>query len=167
MEKPLIKRIVVAINGTEQSLHGAMYAILMAKQYGCVLKAVYVVDTATIKQLTLSKFFVSDESASYENSLESDGNKILSDIVVLAAKKGVKIQTELRKGSVWAQIIMSAEDFNADLIILGGKEHGASSFQSVVNRDSVSATNIGIVGNASCNVLIVREKNIEKLFKTL
>ena len=71
-----------------------MYSILMAKQLGCELKAVYVVDTATIRQLTLSKFLISDESNNYEKSLEEEGKKLLESVVQLSKQKGVKIQTE-------------------------------------------------------------------------
>ena len=66
MIKPLFQKIVVAINGSEQSLHAAMYAILLAKQYKCSLKAVYVVDTAALKFLSMSKFFLKTESQKYE-----------------------------------------------------------------------------------------------------
>jgi len=41
---------------------------MLAMQYKCELKAVYVVDTATLKQLELSKFFVPDEVARYRGS---------------------------------------------------------------------------------------------------
>ena len=66
MIKPLIQKVVVAINGSEQSLHAAMYAILMAKQYKCSLKAMYVVDTAALKFLSMSRFFLKNESQKYE-----------------------------------------------------------------------------------------------------
>ena len=75
MIKPLLQKLVVAVNGSEQSLNAAMYAIMFAKQYKCDLKVVYVVDTATLKQLELSNFFIPDESARYKARLESDGQK--------------------------------------------------------------------------------------------
>ena len=75
--RSLFKKVIVAVNGSEQSIHASMYSILMAKQLGCELKAVYVVDTATIRQLTLSKFLISDESNNYEKSLEEEGKKLL------------------------------------------------------------------------------------------
>ena len=161
----LFKKVIVAVNGSEQSIHASMYSILMAKQLGCELKAVYVVDTATIRQLTLSKFLISDESNNYEKSLEEEGKKLLESVVQLSKQKGVKIQTELRKGAVWSELITCAEEYKADLIVLGGKEHDRVSVESVLKKDHVSATNFGIVGYAGCNVLIVREKDIEKRFK--
>lgn len=165
MIKPLFQKIVVAINGSDQSLHAAMYAILLAKQYKCSLKAVYVVDTAALKFLSMSKFFLKTESQKYEENLLDDGKKYLEQIVTFAKIKGVKVETELRKGSPWSEILHAADDFDADLILLGGKEHLASSLSSEVARDRASSTNMDIIGSARCNVLVVRQKDIEKLFK--
>ena len=118
MIKPLFQKIVVAINGSDQSLHAAMYAILLAKQYKCSLKAVYVVDTAALKFLSMSKFFLKTESQKYEENLLDDGKKYLEQIVTFAKIKGVKVETELRKGSPWSEILHAADDFDADLIFL-------------------------------------------------
>ena len=131
MIKPLFQKIVVAINGSDQSLHAAMYAILLAKQYKCSLKAVYVVDTAALKFLSMSKFFLKTESQKYEENLLDDGKKYLEQIVTFAKIKGVKV----------------------------------SSLSSEVARDRASSTNMDIIGSARCNVLVVRQKDIEKLFK--
>ena len=158
MIKPLFQNIIVAVNGSEQSIHAAMYAILMAKLYRCHLKVVYVVDTATLKKLTLSKFFVSEESASYEKNLTEDGNRYLVYISDLAKSKGVTIETELRKGAVW-----SADDFNAGLILLGGRPYSKS--DGAIRHDATSMANSEIIGSAHCSVLVVREPKIEQLFK--
>ena len=162
MIKPLFQKLIVAVNGSERSIHAAMYAIMLAKQLKCDLKAIYVVDTATIRQLTLTKFFVSEESANFETNLTEDGTRYLNYVASLAKQKGVKIETELRKGSVFSEIIKAADDYKASAILLGGKEH-ETAFTG--NRDSISANNGDIIANARCNVLVVREPDIEKLFK--
>lgn len=165
MIKPLFQKIIVAVNGSEYSLRAAMYGIMMAKMYKCDLKVIYVVDTATLKQLELSKFFIAEESARYEQKLNADGERYLQYVIELAKQKSVKIETELRKGSVWSQIITSADEFSADLILIGGKKVATGSMNSVMRRDKTSATNSEIIGSASCNVLVVKEPDIEKLFK--
>ena len=101
-KNPLLKKIIVAINGSESSVQAAMYAIMLSKQYSLALKAVYVVDTATIKFLTNSKFLVSEEKDSYESDLKRDGKTYLEYVKNLAKSKGMEIETELREGSVWA-----------------------------------------------------------------
>lgn len=167
MNKPLFNRIVVAVNGSQTSIHAAMYGIIMAKTYHLDLKVVYVVDTATIKQLTLSKFFAADEREAYEANLTADGDRYLTYVGDLAKTKGVTAELELRKGAVWSEIITVADDYKADLILLGGKESDETyaTGGSTVHRNVVSASRSEIIASAHCSVLVVKQKDIEQLFK--
>jgi nucleotide-binding universal stress UspA family protein len=165
MIKPLFQNILVAINGSESSIHAVQYAILMAKSYNCAVKAVYVVDTATLRQLKLSKFFVQEESEEYEENLLQDGNRYLAYAASLGKQKGVLVETELRKGAVWAEVITAADEMKANLILLGGYVREAFSAVGPAMRDSVSQSNQAIIANTPCSVLVVREKMIEQLFK--
>ncbi|MBQ1983928.1 MAG: universal stress protein [Treponemataceae bacterium] len=158
MVKPLFNSILVVINGSEASIHAAQYGILMARLYRCDMKAIYVVDTATLKELTISKFFVAEESLDYENSLTEDGKRYLSYVENLAKSKGIKIETELRKGSVWSEVVGFAEDSNVDLILLGEHQHKEE-------KDAITSTYKEIISHAGCSVLVVRQKNIEQLYK--
>ena len=164
MIKPLFQNVLVAVNGSESSIHAAMYGILMAKLYHLHLKIVYVVDVATLKQLTLSKFFVAEESESYEESLIADGKKYLNYVTGLATSKGLRIDTELRKGAVWSEIILAADESKSGLIILGGREPIASSYGNTVRHNVVSAARSEIIGSAHCSVLVVHEPHMEQLF---
>lgn len=163
MIKPLFQNVVVAINGSETSIRAAEYGILLAKLYHCHLSAVYVVDTATLKQLTLNKFFVMDESAEYESSLSADGERYLTYVKQMGESKGVKVDTELRRGAVWSEVISYAEDKKAGLILLGG--FNSASRPSAINHDVMSASCREIIQNARCSVLIVKESMIDQLFK--
>ena len=165
MIKPLLKKIVVAVNGSQSSVHAAMYGIMLSKQYKCALKAVYVVDISTLRQLTMSRIFIEEESKEYEVRLEEDGRRYLSYLEKMAKEKDVKIETELKKGAVWSELIKSAEDFDADLILVGGREFSADSSANTLHHDKISRTNAEIIGSASCNVLVVQDDDIEKLFK--
>jgi nucleotide-binding universal stress UspA family protein len=166
MKQPLFHRIVVAVNGSQSSVHAAMYGILLAKEYHVDLKIVYVVDTATIKQLTLSKFFAQDEREAYEANLTSDGDRYLTYIGDLAKTKGVEADLELRKGAVWSEIITVADDYKADVILVGGKEStGSYGTGSTGTRNVVSASRGEIIANAHCSVLVVKKNDIEQLFK--
>ncbi len=165
MIKPLFQKAVVAVNGSEQSLHAAMYGIMMASQYKIELEAVYVVDSATIKQLEMSKIFFAEEASHYVESLKKDGEKYLKYVENLAQQKKIHIATKLCSGAVWSEVLKAADEFCADLILLGGKEHGAALMSSVVHHDKASAINSEIIGSAGCNVLVVREPEIDKLFK--
>lgn len=158
MIKPLFNNILVVINGSEASIQAAQYAVLMARLYRCDMKAIYVVDTATLKELTISKFFVSEESSEYEKSLTEDGKRYLNYVENLAKAKGIKIETELRKGSVWSEVIAYADDSKTDLILLGEHKH-------IQSKDVISSIYREIISHANCSVLVVKEKDIEKLYK--
>jgi len=159
MIKPLFSNIVVAISGSDASVLAAKYAIVMAKIYRCRLSAVYVVDTATIRQLTLSKIFIQEESQEYQQSLEANGERYLSFVEELAHAKGVKIEREIRHGAVYTEILAAAGDKKADLIILGGWEKERSS------RDIFSHSHREIMINAKCSVLLAKEPGIDLMYK--
>jgi nucleotide-binding universal stress UspA family protein len=159
MMKPLFSNILVAISGTDASVHAAKYAIMMTKQYHCRFTAVYVVDTATIRQLALSKIFVEEESLDYEKSLEANGQRYLSFVEELARAKGVKVERELVRGAVYTEILSVADQKKVDLIVLGGWEKDRSA------RDIISHCHREVMVNAKCSVLVVKEPNIDQLYK--
>jgi nucleotide-binding universal stress UspA family protein len=159
MIKPLFSNVVVAISGSDASVLAAKYAIVMAKAYHCRLTAVYVVDTATIRQLTLSKIFIPEESQEYQQSLEANGERYLSFVEELAHAKGVKVEREIRHGAVYTEILAAAGDKKADLIILGGWEKERSS------RDIFSHSHREIMINANCSVLFAKEPGIDLMYK--
>jgi nucleotide-binding universal stress UspA family protein len=159
MNKPLFSNIVVAVSGSDASILAAKYAIVMAKTYRCRLSAVYVVDTATIRQLTLSRIFIQEESQEYEKSLEENGQRYLSFVEELALAKGIKIERELRRGAVYTEILAVADEKGADLIILGGWEKERST------REIFSHAHREIMINAKCSVLLAKEPGIDKIKK--
>jgi nucleotide-binding universal stress UspA family protein len=159
--KSLFSHILVAITGSDASITAAKYAIVMAKTYKCRLTAIYVVDTATIKQLTLSKIFIQEESQDYEKSLRVNGERYLAFVDELANAKGLKIGKELRNGAVYTEILGAAEDHQADIIILGGWEKDRNP------RDIFSQAHKEIMINSKCSVILAKDPNIDQLYKHL
>lgn len=160
MIKPLFQNVLVMVNGTEASINAVKYAILMAKLYRCRVHAVYVVDTATIKQLTLNRIFIEEESRDYEKSLEENGVRYLAYVDEIGKAKGVKIETELRKGAIWSEVIASAAEKHIDAILMGAQEPSSGE-----QREIMSSTFKSVLLNARCSVLVVRERMIEQLYK--
>ena len=157
--KPLISNIVVAVTGTDASILAAKYSIVLAKTYHCKLTAVYVVDTATIRQLTMSKIFIQEEAADYEKSLEANGSRYLVYVDELAGAKGVKVEKVMRKGAIFTEILQVADEKKADLILLGGWE------KDTKTRDIIGHSHREIMANAKCSVLLVKEPNIDQIYK--
>ena len=157
--KPLISNIVTVITGSDASILAAKYAIVMAKSYRCRLTAVYVVDTATIRQLTLSKIFIQEESTEYEKSLEANGERYLSFVEELARAKGVKIERDIRKGAVYTEILTAAEIPWQLCGVYGPSVKDRSA------RDIISHAHREIMVSAKCSVLLVKEPNIDQIYK--
>jgi nucleotide-binding universal stress UspA family protein len=159
--KALLQTVVVAVSGSEASISAAKYGIAMAKLYRSRLLAVYVVDTATLRELLHSKIFVEDESSDYEKSLEQNGSRYLNYVDELARKKGVEVEKLLRRGAISTEIVQTAEENEANLILLGGFEEKPSF------RDALSRQHREIMRNAKCSILVVKEPEIELIYRKL
>ena len=163
MGKSFFKKIIVAVNGNQSSIHTAMYAIMMARNYNISLKFVYVIDTATIKYLSMNKFIISEEKTEFEEQLKIDGENCINYVVHLAKSKGVTPEQEVRCGGVFTEIIKAAEEFDADLILLGGNDQDVNKKgikYSVLSRDQSE-----VLANSKCPVMIVQKPGIEDQFK--
>ena len=159
--KPLINNIVTVVTGTDASILAAKYAIVLAKQFHFGLNAVYVVDTATIKMLTLSKIFIQEEGTEYEKNLENNGDRYLAFVEELAKAKNVKIEKIMRKGAIYTEVLNVVNEKKADLILLGGWERDTKT------RDIIGTSHREIIANAKCSVLLVKEPNIDQIYKNL
>lgn len=159
MVNTLISNIVVAISGSDASIMAAKYAILLAKAHKCHLSAVYVVDTATIRQLMLSKIFIQEESKDYERSLYANGERYLAFTEELAHSKGIRIERNIRSGAIWTEIIKIVDEKNADLLVLGGWAKDRNP------RDIIGHAHKEIMFNANCSVLLAKDPDIDYKFK--
>ena len=157
--KELVKNILVAISGSESSLNAAKYSIMLAKDFKINLSVVYVVDTHTLKDLMLSKIFIEEESTEYEKNMLANGNRYLAYVEELAKSKGVKINKILKTGSIATMILETSEEQQIDLIILGGWEVNRS------KRDLVSKSHMEVLMDSKKPVLIVKEEEVETIFK--
>jgi nucleotide-binding universal stress UspA family protein len=160
MKGPLSK-VLVVINGSESSIVAAKHAISLGKIYGTEVVAVYVVDTATIRQLALSRIFVPEEGREYEESLEESGRRLIAYVAELGAGNKVPVRTALRKGAVAGEVIAFAEEIEAECILLGQSAH-PSQF-----RDVLMDVYMEIARNATCSVLIVKGEQAERFFRAL
>jgi nucleotide-binding universal stress UspA family protein len=157
--KSLISNVLVAVTGSDASILAAKYSIVLAKLYHCKLSAVYVVDTATIRQLTLSKIFIQEEGIEYEKSLQANGERYLAFVEELARAKGVKVERVLRKGAIFTEILHVADERKADLIVLGGWEKDRST-QEIFGHSQRE-----IMIHAKCSVLLAKEPGIDIMYK--
>lgn len=163
MSESFYSKIVMAINGEINSIHAAMYAIMLAKSYNLKLKFVYVVDSATIRYLGNNQILIKSEQIEFENSLRIEGQGYLDYAKDLALSKGLEVETELRRGTVFAEILKCADEFEADLLILGGREKDSKNRFAKVNVFTTQENEM--LSNSKCPVLVVQKNNIEQQFR--
>ena len=84
-----LKKILLYIDGSEAAITAAQFAIVVAKNYGSELRAIYVVNADLLDELLKAKVFVQMEKMDYERDLEEDGKRYLNYIVKLADRKSV------------------------------------------------------------------------------
>lgn len=160
-ENPL-KKILLYIDGSESAITAAQLAIVMAKAYGSELRAIYVVNEDLLNELLKAKVFVQMEKMDYERDLEEDGKRYLNYIVKLADRKGLTVETELRKGVVHEEVSKEVESYGCDLLMQG--ELG----EVLSLRDSFYEEGERILRKVKCPVMVVRGRDrVEALYDEL
>lgn len=159
----MVKKILVAINGSDNSIRAAMYAIMLARTYKAELKFLYVIDSATIRYLGMNQILAKDEQVDYKVDLAYEGQNYLEYAVSLAASKGLIAQSELKDGTVVTEIIKAAKAYEADMIVIGaaGKKKG----EQLIKRNVHSTHQNDIIENSKIPVLVVQMEDIETKFK--
>ena len=148
-----IKKIMVYVDGTEQSITAAQYAICLASFSGAELVACYVINTRAMEDLLKARIFLQDEQLEYEHDMEVDSERYLNYINELAAKKGVSIVKKQSRGSVYQEIVNIVNEEKIDLLIVGELSRIRS------RRDEFYDETERAVRMVNCSVLIVKDED--------
>jgi nucleotide-binding universal stress UspA family protein len=144
---------MVYVDGTEESVTAAQYAICLASFSGAELIAHYVINTRAVEDLLKARIFLEDEQVEYEHDMEADAERYLNYINELATKKGVSIIKKRSRGSVHKEIIDSIETEDVDLLIIGELSRIRS------RRDEFFDEAERAMRTVPCSVLIVKDQD--------
>ncbi len=157
-----IKKIMVYIDGTEQSITAAQFAICLARFHNAELLAYYVINTKALDELLKASIFLKDEQMEYEHDLEEDAKRYLNYIQELARAKNTLITTKSRTGSVYQEIVNAVKEEDIDLLIIGELSRIRS------RRDEFYDETERAMRSAPCSVLIVKdEEYVLELYESL
>jgi nucleotide-binding universal stress UspA family protein len=148
-----IKKIMVYIDGTEQSITAAQYAICLASSSGAQLIACYIVNIRAMEELLKARIFLRDEQVEYEHDMEADAERYLNYVNDLAAKKGVSIIKKQSRGSVHKEIVNIVNQEKIDLLIVGELSRIRS------RRDEFYDETERAIRMVNCSVLIVKDQD--------
>lgn len=152
MSKP-INKIMVYIDGTEQSVTAAMYAICLASFTGAELIVHYIINTRAMEDLLRASIFLEDEQVEYEHDMASDADRYLNYVEELAVKKGISIIPKRSSGSINAEIVNSVKESEVDLLVIGELSRIRS------RRDEFYDETERAMRTVSCSVLIVKDED--------
>ncbi len=147
------KRILLAVDGSQNSLRAANVAIDLARDHSAELSILNVIVPLITVAVPAGAGSYPVDYGSYYDDLAKNGTELVERIVGLARSKGVdKVTSSVLRSaeSVVETIVDSAANEKVDLIVIGTR--GLGGFKRMV-LGSVSS---GVVTHAHCNVLIVR-----------
>jgi nucleotide-binding universal stress UspA family protein len=136
-----VRRILVAVDGSKQSLRAVKLASQMTKGLGAELTLIYVLHLREIPTLI----------AEAENGdAEEYGQMILGDAAKEAMLYRIEPKIILRKGHITDQILRFADDYKPDIIIMGSRGYAK------LKRSLLGSVSQSVSSYAKCSVLIVR-----------
>ena len=148
-----ISKIMVGVDGSEESVNAADYAIAIAKRHNAELIAVNVL-TSDIGYAYSSPGVESPPLTIREIILlaEDEVKKWLNDIKEKADKSGIQFRSEIimAKRSAVSTMLDYAEEQKIDLIVVGTR--GRSGIKKMLLGSVAS----GLVTYAACPVLVVK-----------
>jgi nucleotide-binding universal stress UspA family protein len=148
-----IQNILVYIDGSEESITAAQYAILLAEFTGGRLEALYVINTRALNDLVKSRIFLREEQEEYQRDIESDADKYLEHVKEMAQRRGVSIAAEKVSGSVHQEIKRLVGEHDIDLLVLGRLSQVKSRRDEFYNEAERAMRSV------DCSVLIVKDED--------
>lgn len=133
-----INKILVAVDGSENSKKAAYYSLSIAERFDAQVTVLYVDISRTQDINSTPKSSQQDQS-------------FLDEIKNRAGQININLETDIiiKQDSVVTEIVSYARNKNVDLILIGIR--GASEFKFMLG-----STASGVVTNAHCPVLVVK-----------
>lgn len=142
----MFHKVLVAIDGSSQSLKSLERAIDEAKTWNAELHAIYVVEIGLFSSLPVDNTWEVMYSL-----LEKEGKEILSAATKNAADVGVTMTIHLKQGHAGQEVINLAEELDADLIVVG------SLGKSNIERLLLGSVSSFVVMNSRITTMVVRQ----------
>ena len=140
---PLFEKILVPLDGSENSIWGLGKAVHIARVVGGAVTLIHV--------YSISHFAITPTQVyEYAQAMRRHGETILADGEKKAEEEGVKAETLLVEGHAVEEIVKAARAGNFNLIVVGAR--GLSKFGGLL----LGSVSDGVTRLAPCPVLIVR-----------
>jgi nucleotide-binding universal stress UspA family protein len=142
-----IKRVLVAVDLSEQSKVTATYAAELAKCFGASLTLVHVHDPVPLYE------YASETTCTVLDEQREDLQKLLDELTQQVRKPGLVCRSVFLDGDPAERISALASDIDADLIVTGSRP--STFLGSLLSQHKAPQ----IMHRAPCPVLIYHQKN--------
>jgi nucleotide-binding universal stress UspA family protein len=154
--KNLISRILVAVDGSIESMAAATYAITIARNYDAELFTLTIINTQPWFHSSTLYGWADDQTIEKVYTKDRNESQRWADEIINNAKvNGIKVISKIlmdptTSSSTPAAIVNYAEQNNIDLIVMGTR--GRSGFKKML----LGSTALGVLTYAHCPVMIVK-----------
>ena len=144
--------ILVAVDGSPNSMRAAEMAVDLAKKNGAHLYVLSVISTPVFAATGIQETPASGAAGEFFDKAKKDAEGVVAGVVSKANAEGLKVRGEMIENvpSVVEAISDYAEEWKVELIIVGTR--GLSGFKKLL-LGSVSSA---LVAHAPCSVLVIR-----------
>ncbi len=149
----MFTKLLVYLDGSEDSVSAAMAAIVMATQLKSQLVAMYVVNTKALQDLVKMRIFVDSEQLEYQKDIEGDAIRYLQHVKKLGKQKGLDVETIQKSGSVSQEVKQYIANNDVDVLVLGGLSEIHS------RRDELLSETDRMMRSATIPVFVVRDSD--------
>ncbi len=148
----MIKKILIATDGSETAEKAGAFAIDMASQMKCDVYCIYVADALEfLAGMDLADMYIPMKSTILER-LREEGEEAIKRIKAMATKKGVNFEGIVVEGDNPVKEIFNAATIqNADIIVVGS--HGKT---GVMDYAMGSITTKLLGTKSPCPILVVQ-----------
>ena len=152
----MIKKILVAIDGSNLAYKSLDYALDLARKYSAEVMVLTVIQMPSESMLEQGTAFTPISSQSYQEKLKNYHREILSKAAKKARKSPqIKFTTKLVEGRPADKIIETAKLESCDLIVMGSRGLGG------IKEFFLGSVSDRVADEAPCPVLIIKNFNQE------
>jgi nucleotide-binding universal stress UspA family protein len=153
MAERLFRHLLVPADGSDASVAAARLAFRIARSYDGHVDLLYVLDTLLCEEL---RRFDKRELDEIQTELLEQGRRILQALADEGERMGVGVDSEVRRGDPFEEIVAQARDHGSDLVVMG---HVGRRPRNKVLLGSVAER---VVEFAPCPVMVVKHDETER-----
>jgi len=148
-----LRKILVPTDFSEESYNAVRQALELARQFGSDVLLVHVIEPIHPYPVTGLSSYPMDLPPDPIFEMRGEAGKLLEQLKLEAkTKAGISLETMLRVGRAYDQIVQTARNSDVDLIVIS--THGYTGLKHVL----LGSTAERVVRHAPCPVMVVRAR---------